>query len=348
MTFPFIKSSNGTIVIYIGGKSYIISPDHPHKDKIIKAIKDENAKEILCLIDIKYCSTAENATTVDNLIRIENGKVYYKDVPVKNIIAKRILEHLRDRLPTDGLIKFLKNIMDNPSKRSVEELYTFLEHAELPITDDGHFLAYKAVTSDFKDKHTKTIDNSIGSVVEIPRNEVDDDFRKDCSYGLHVGNPDYVHSFATLKDKIILVKVNPRDVVSVPISDTRKVRVCRYEVLREVGRETLPKLLYTSDGANPVNSNPNNWNIKDNLCRKCGCVINECECNLYDEFNNNELEHQRQNLFDKYMKKYNRNTAVKTAFERKLIRTKEIGRRLGKRAVVWLLVDNELPLCNTN
>ena len=55
-----------------------------------------------------------------------------------------------------------------------------------------------------------------------------------CYAGLHVGALDYVASYGSpdAEDNIIIVKVNPRDAVSVPTdSSHQKLRTCRYEVV---------------------------------------------------------------------------------------------------------------------
>jgi hypothetical protein len=75
--------------------------------------------------------------------------------------------------------------MENPSYRAVNELYGFLEKNRLPITPDGHFLAYKKVRDDYKDIHSGTMDNSVGKIVEMERNQVNDDKNQTCSSGLH-------------------------------------------------------------------------------------------------------------------------------------------------------------------
>lgn len=54
-------------------------------------------------------------------------------------------------------------------------LYKFLEHNGHPITKNGNFIAYKKVTEDFKDCHTKSIDNNIGETVSMAREDVDND-----------------------------------------------------------------------------------------------------------------------------------------------------------------------------
>jgi hypothetical protein len=139
--------------------------------------------------------------------------------------------------------------MENPSMQSQKELYDFLEHEHLPITEDGFFLAYKAVRSDFKDKYRGVFDNRVGQVCQMQRAKVDDDRGRGCSNGLHAGALNYVAGYGSLEagDRIVIVKINPKDVVSVPSDcNYEKLRTCRYEVVGEYEGELL-KPLYKAD-----------------------------------------------------------------------------------------------------
>jgi hypothetical protein len=153
----------------------------------------------------------------------------------------------REGVPFEPFRQFLHNIKKNPSASSIAELYDFLSYRALPITPDGCFLAYKGVMPDFYSKNgnldtivnSGTVDskgriyNGIGEIIEVDRNQVDDDRDKECSFGLHVGSLDYASKWA---DRLILVKVNPADVVSVPKDHSfQKCRVCRYEVIDDLG-----------------------------------------------------------------------------------------------------------------
>jgi hypothetical protein len=126
--------------------------------------------------------------------------------------------------------------MENPSYRAVQELYKFLEVGQMPLTEDGHFLAYKKVRENFKDIHSGTFDNSVGKICEMPRNKVDEDSSRTCSSGLHVCSYSYLNSFGNgTTDKVVVVKINPRDVVSIPADyNNTKMRLCRYEVIQDV------------------------------------------------------------------------------------------------------------------
>jgi hypothetical protein len=126
--------------------------------------------------------------------------------------------------------------MSNPSKRAVEELYGFLEKGNLPLTPDGYFLAYKKVRADFRDCHTGTMDNSVGQTVEMERNAVDDDQNRTCSTGLHFCSKEYLSHFGGHDSRTVILKINPRDVVSIPTDyNNAKGRACRYEVIGELG-----------------------------------------------------------------------------------------------------------------
>ena len=102
-------------------------------------------------------------------------------------------------------------------------------------------MAYKAVNENFKDLWSGDFDNSVGSTCEVPRKDVDSNRDRGCSHGLHVGAIDYAAQYGgiDLKDRddddggnnIVICKVNPMDVVSVPTcSRFQKLRCCQYEV----------------------------------------------------------------------------------------------------------------------
>ena len=211
-------------------------------------------------------------------ITVENNKVIYEGEECHGVIVDRILAFVKEQIDATPLLNFLEKLMSNPSKNCVDQLYQFLEHKNLPIDPDGDFYAYKAVRSNWMDKHTGTIRNKIGDIVEIKRNKVDDNPRNDCSYGLHVGSIEYVRSFGSADDKYLIVKVNPADAVAVPSYDTKKMRCCRYEVVEEF-IDVLPETVYTS-----AKENDKELNIVEQVCEECDELLINCECGEDEEF----------------------------------------------------------------
>ena len=221
------------IILVVGGTSHTISKDtHMNYGKIVDALK---AKDWAALTEL-----VEPAKAIVNFgkgyVKIENGVVFWKGNPFNNALSNRMIEMYQDGFPIDPMVRFMENLMANPSKRSVDQVYGFLEKNNLPITEDGHFLAFKKVQAGtYKDIHSGTIDNSIGQVVEMDRNLVDDNPDSHCSSGLHFCSISYLSNFGGSYDPIMILKINPADVVSIPTDyNGAKGRCMKYEVIAEV------------------------------------------------------------------------------------------------------------------
>lgn len=229
MAYPFIiQGSNLTVVI--DGTPHTISNTHITFEKVKEAIKAGDWDKVKDIIEPKKVVLNYGQGNVS----IQGTTLYWKGKPWHNAMATRMIQMLTDGFPIDPMVKFMENLMLNPSNRSVQELYGFLEKNNLPITPDGCFLAYKKVRADFKDVHSGTFDNSPGKVVEMPRNEVDDIADNTCSHGLHFCSKEYLQHFGG--DRTVIVKINPADVVSIPKDyNESKGRCCRYEVVSELG-----------------------------------------------------------------------------------------------------------------
>ena len=228
----YIVSGNGTMTIVVDNQSYTIGYDHPNYLAIKECINNNDAENIVALMDIP--SAIENYA--EGKVSVTDGVLRYEDEEIHNTLTDRIMSMMRDGFAFEPMIRFLANVLENHSNRAVQELYTFLENKNLPITEDGCFLAYKAVTSDYKDKWTNKIDNSVGETVSMQRRKVNDDCGMGCADGLHCGAIEYVEGYRSehYGDRVVIVKVNPKDVVSVPLDcECQKVRTCAYEVVAD-------------------------------------------------------------------------------------------------------------------
>lgn len=178
----------------------------------------------------------------DGNIRVENNSVFYGEEEIHNHVVDRLLNFMQNELPFEPLVKFLDKLMENPSRRAVEELYRFLEHKNMPLTPDGNFLAYKGVKEDFTDCYSGQFDNSVGQVLSMPRRSVCDDAAIGCSYGFHAGSYDYAKGYAHGGGNLMIVEINPTDVVSVPHDcNCQKLRTAKYKVVAH--HETIERPL---------------------------------------------------------------------------------------------------------
>lgn len=171
-------------------------------------------------------------------LKVEQGVVLYRGYPISGKIAERMTQKLDEGNEEDinRFAEFFKAVMNVQDTRVVNELYEFLKHHDVEICEDGTFIGWKAVRNDWKDKYSGKVDNSVGAVVKMPRHMVDDNANRTCSTGLHVGSIDYVRMFGNQAsgDRLIRVKVDPANVVSVPHDyNGQKLRACEYTVIEE-------------------------------------------------------------------------------------------------------------------
>ena len=231
-------ATDQNVTVNYDGQTHIVPRTDGLATRLIEVLKKKEYDKIPELV-----TAAERIKKFsDGQFTVQGETIYVNGVAAPAALSRKILSFSNEGLPCEPLINFTQRLQKNPSFRAVNELYSFLEKNDHPITEDGHFIAYKRVRSDFKDIHSGTFDNSPGTFVEMPRNQVNEDATQTCSYGLHVANWDYAHNhFASsnsLTDKMLEVEVDPADVVAVPVDyDNAKMRVCAYKVLGVVDKE---------------------------------------------------------------------------------------------------------------
>lgn len=238
-----------TLTFFAKGEQHTVARSHNYfgqiKDILVNAevcIRDEaDLDELIALskpiiLIEKAVAKSVRAQRLDaGVVEVRDGQVLFDGEPVHGHLVDRILEIALVGSVTPW-VNFMTNLMQNPSFVAQKELYLWLEKANLPVTPDGHFLAYKKVSEEFLDLHTRTLDYSPGKVVEMPRHKVDDDRNNLCSSGLHFCSAAYLPHFGSYTgDKVVLVKINPADVVSIPSDyDDAKGRAWRIEVIEDV------------------------------------------------------------------------------------------------------------------
>ncbi len=246
MSYPYLIQGNN-IVVVIDNKPHTISKTHITYQKVLDAIKAGDWEALPDIIEPKKVVLNYGQGNVS----IQGETLYWKGKELNTGLSVRMIQMLQEGFPIEPMVNFMENLYQNPSKRAVTELYGFLEKCNLPITPDGHFLAYKKIRADYTDVHSGKFDNSVGRIVEMERHDVDDNKDNTCSTGLHFCSQSYLSSFGG--ERTVIVKINPRDVVSIPSDyNDAKGRACRYEVVSELSVD--PDKAFNS----PVHTNANN------------------------------------------------------------------------------------------
>lgn len=222
-----------SVTLFDNLRPVVITDSHPMYHQIREhAIYDE-LEEALELANPKKAVT--QAISGTKLTLEDDDTVTYNGTTLPQTLANRILDLMEEEAPLTYLENFVENLLQNPSYRAVKELYDFLEASNLPITQDGHFVAYKSVRSDYTDHHTGKMDNSIGAQPTMPRNTVDEDKNRTCSAGLHFAAYEYASGFGGGHSHLMAVKINPKDVVAIPSDyNNQKGRACTYLIIDEI------------------------------------------------------------------------------------------------------------------
>lgn len=226
----YIKDGKDSWTVVCAGKIQHFDTTHQNYEKLVQSLKDQDEQGFI-----------DNIDTGTHIQNWSEGSFVFKDGiltkdggQVNQVITDYIISNIREGFDKAPILRFLERLDMNPSKRACDELFTFMMNKHLPITPDGYLLCYKAVTGDYKDKWTNSIDNSIGATPNMPRNKVCDDADQACGPGLHAGAVEYATGYAGSEDKLVIVKVDPANVVSVPKdSSCQKMRTCGYEVVGE-------------------------------------------------------------------------------------------------------------------
>jgi hypothetical protein len=238
MKIPYILTDR-SLTIVLNDEPKTITSENPVWNDAITAIREGRFDALTEILD----KSKAIARFSHGKIEVRDGLVTYAGEEIHNIVVDRILNFIKNGLPYEPLVKFLDKLMQNPSRRAVNELYKFLEHKKMPLTPDGDFLAYKSVRADFTDWYSGQHDFSIGQVREMARNQVCDNADVGCSAGYHAGSEEYAKSFNG-GGNLVIVKINPADVVSVPTDcECQKLRASRLEVVA-LYRKALDKELY--------------------------------------------------------------------------------------------------------
>jgi len=234
----------------------------PIYDEIDKLLMVNNYDAIADKIFIKQKVEAAS----DGEFTIANGVLVCDEEALPTELSKTIMDFIELSEDFTPLVRFWRNIKLNPSENSKLSLYGYIAANHMTLTEDGCFIAYKAVDSDYLDSYTKTFDNSIGNTVSIDRSMVDSDVTKTCSHGLHVAAWDYAQNhygkWGGSNRIVIEVSVNPKDVVAVPYDyNNQKMRVCEYTVLRDCGGQELTAIVDGSDNESGLDDVVESYNV---------------------------------------------------------------------------------------
>ena len=252
MNIPDFIISDETVTVIVGGMPYQVTADDRRYDLIVAAIDAQDWQGVVDLTtEVERIKSSTMVTEGD--LTIEHGQILWNGERLNGYLVDHILRTIRDGEDAQPFINFLTHLQNNPSRRMVQGLFRWVEKGRMKITPDGLIVAYKKVRADFTDAYTGTMDNSIGARPWKRRNEINDEPETTCAdSGLHFCSKDYLPQFLSYgsNDHIMVIHVNPADVVSFPKSEAAKGRASTYLVVDMVPPGEDPDL-YIRAGLRP-------------------------------------------------------------------------------------------------
>lgn len=249
----YILGTNG-FTFFFKGRPKQIAKGTTQYAKILKAFDlpaDQQDSAICDILDGDKVAVKEAELAG---FSFDGGTVKIDNEVLPDVLARKIESLKKEGLPITLFLPFWRELRQNPDYAVVNDrgLYDFLSYRELPVSEDGCIISYRGVQKDYwsrsgnpatkviqgKTNKSGQIFNGIGEVIEIVRNQVTTDRSVHCHAGsLHIGSLKYAKEWG---DRVIVVKVNPRDVVSVASDcECQKLRVCKYEVIGDLEEEIL-------------------------------------------------------------------------------------------------------------
>ena len=274
--FQMTRFADGKSVVtaYVDGEMYSITDERPQFEAILNKLRQGDESVVADFDAANFANKAFHKVT--DRVNIKSGVIYLDDEPVDNGMARVIMDYLAEgndnALP---LVKFMERLHENPSHRSREQLWQYVQRHDIHIADDGRMALYKSVYPDgdgFKSvasgrafvngvEHKGQIPSKPGDIVTMPRREISDDPDRACHAGLHCGARSYAEGFFGGAGRVmVMVLVGPEHVVCVPKDhEWAKIRVEQYEFSNVVGKRTFNTIRWSDEDYDDEDDDDYGW-----------------------------------------------------------------------------------------
>lgn len=301
MKYTVVSNDNvSTITALVNGDLVPYTTDDEARfSDVLNAALDDDVDRFLALTSPAK-AVERNFSVLSDRVAVKGGTIYFDWEPVDNSVTEQILRFLDEGADFAPLVKFMEKLYNYRSNQSIDQVYSWLRANEFALSENGNVIGYKAVTSRgggvlgkgdgvFVPSHcghgfvngkevNGLIEQRVGDVVSIPRGEVAFDPAVACSTGLHVASWNYARGFHS-GDTILLVEVDPRDIVSVPTdSNQEKIRVSRYTVVKALPKDDSARVSTAFLSVQDENEEDDPY---CSLCGDNGHESDECDEELF-------------------------------------------------------------------
>lgn len=224
-----IVSNSGLTVVFDDGPR-MIHKSSPGYASALEALASQDTEGLRLIMDPRHAlskfSNGDIAFNVDGSISVDSQ-------PIGEHCSSLLIAFQKNKLPWEGLAAYISNRAKNPSERAKLDLDAFLKAEELPITNDGCFLALKLFTNDWIDSDTGDYIGAPGKSISFPREKIDRKLKRGAEKGFSAGSKYYVDYNSTFVGKTVIVKINPADVIGTYTTPVREAICCKYTIVKE-------------------------------------------------------------------------------------------------------------------
>jgi len=297
MNTPYTITRESVTVI-LDGQTYTVKRGDPNFEAAKDAVLSERWDDLPDLLNKGFFLEKWSQKMGAEGFEFRENHLFYQGERIPFELNKRMLEMAQKGEDPRFLMHFWKKLQMNPSWRSVQELYRFLENRGIAITEDGDILAYKAVRMNWMDWHSNSVNNQVGQTPFMERNKVSDEYNSACHIGFHAGNKKYAEGFHRGQSRMIIVKIHPKDVVSVCTS-AQKLRMNTYEVIGVYSGE-LPDTTYDTREDEALTEAASS--IADRLAAQRGSLSSRTMelWQTFDDLSDEQLDEQNMENLRKY------------------------------------------------
>lgn len=257
MSLPFLLAAAPRSVLFTTptGQTHVLSANHPHfavASNLVRAAEaarrdgDPNVVAAVLLLLSNLAGLQSSGKTIKaptNIGTTAHGRFLVSDNEVRldgdilhSPVADRVLWLKQQGLDYAPLLAFAEKLLDNPSRRPIEELFDYVDSRGLIIDSDGCIVGYEAFG---EPSAAETPDRRPGREVAVRRSRTEEDPARPCAASLKVGP--FPAGIALPPGALLnVVRVHPRDVVAVPVG-AGPLRCCAMQVLAQCDpSEALP------------------------------------------------------------------------------------------------------------
>lgn len=239
---PYIDN-NEYVTFFYKGRTHQLSVDNDYYDTLINILTKENDKIEEA---IEYCNDPVLRRMGKKLgieIDYETYQAFYNGERVENNALNYLFHLYQKKVGCKHIENFLTKLFKNPIKETITHLFDFVQLNQMPICEDGCFLAYKVVGANYKSLHDNKTPNFVGTNIEpvLEWSEIDTNRNSTCSNGYHFCSWKYIDSafggFERIKareERLLILKIDPEMVGSIPYDyDGSKGRARTYFIESE-------------------------------------------------------------------------------------------------------------------